>query len=80
MCYLRESFMNSLFWQSVTWRPGTPALSLDSEKHHRCPTRRHARRPREIGMAGPELRSGYALPPFRAGATRLIMIVAAVSP
>ena len=30
--------MKSLFWRSVTWRPGTPALSSDSGKPKCCPT------------------------------------------
>ena len=30
--------MKSLLWRSVTWRPGTAALSSDSGKHKCCPT------------------------------------------
>jgi len=71
--------MNSLFWQSVTWRPGTPALSFDSGKHKRCPTGHRRQEAYEDFFAGLELQSGYALPPFQAGEPRLTLIDAAVS-
>ena len=73
------SFMNSLFWQSVMWRPGTPALSFDSEKHKRCPTGHRRQEASEDFFAGLELQSGYALPPFQPGEPRLTLIDAAVS-
>ena len=70
------SFMNSLFWQSVTWRPGTPALSFDSGKHKRGSTGHRRQEASGDFFAGLELQSGYALPPFQAGDPRLTLIVA----
>ena len=75
------SFMNSLFWAIGHVAAGHPcALPRIGKSTYRLPNPPPP--PGGLGRlvwTGPELRSGYALPPFRAGATRLILIVAAVS-
>ena len=69
--------MNSLCWQSGTWRPGNPGLLAKAQA---LPDRPPPPRGPGKSRDGPELRSRYALPSFRAGADRLILMVAAVSP